>query len=74
MPTVGDMQRLGIFKEMSYITIGDKFTSSSNRESNLGLQLFVLTFSRLAANSAILHPIKVRSMSRPIVAAKCRQA
>lgn len=40
-----DMQRLGVFKEMSYITIGDKFTSCGNRESNLELQLFLLTAS-----------------------------
>lgn len=27
-----DMQRLGVFKEMSYISVGDRFTSSSSRE------------------------------------------
>lgn len=45
MASGDDMQRLGVFKEMSYITVGDKFTSCSNRESSFGLQLFVLTAS-----------------------------
>ncbi|XP_075869764.1 cilia-and flagella-associated protein 96-like [Nelusetta ayraudi] len=29
-----DMQRLGVFKEMSYISVGDRFTSSSSRPFN----------------------------------------
>lgn len=41
-----DMQRLGVFKEMSYITVGDKFTSSSNREC-----LVFRTFSSLLHSS-----------------------
>lgn len=47
------MQRLGIFKELSYITVGDKFTSSSSRESDLGLQVFVPRF-HLAADATLL--------------------
>ena len=27
-----DMERLGVFKEMSYISVGDKYTTSSNRK------------------------------------------
>ncbi|AWP12536.1 putative UPF0602 protein C4orf47 -like [Scophthalmus maximus] len=30
----GDMDRLGVFKEMSYISIGDKYTSATNRPFN----------------------------------------
>lgn len=34
-----DMERLGIFKEMSYISIGDTYSPPTNREQDL-LQLF----------------------------------
>lgn len=30
-----DMERLGVFKEMSYISIGDKYTSPISRKNDL---------------------------------------
>ncbi|XP_059202787.1 UPF0602 protein C4orf47 homolog [Centropristis striata] len=34
MMVKNDMERLGVFKEMSYISVGDKFTPSTNRPFN----------------------------------------
>lgn len=65
-----DMQRLGVFKEMSYVTVGDKFPSSSNRELFRAPQhLFFTASSQLLTT---FSPLEVRSTSRPIVAARCR--
>lgn len=37
-----DMERLGIFKEMSYISVGDKY-SHTNREYSIYLHICLIT-------------------------------
>lgn len=40
-----DMERIGVFKEMSYISIGDKYTPVSNRKHSI--YLFIHLYSCL---------------------------
>jgi len=47
MPPEGksDMERIGIFKELGYISIGDKYTSFFNRKCNKHNKLILVTSS-----------------------------
>ncbi|XP_062249428.1 cilia-and flagella-associated protein 96 isoform X2 [Platichthys flesus] len=74
-----DMERLGVFKEMSYISVGDKYTSPSNRPFNesayrsrqiqagiAGLQsvFFEKSYKRIFEREALSDPLRLARQNR----------